>query len=475
MVKDKQRRFSKLEETIKNMILGFLVLSLILLVIVYIGGTHIYQNMTNNVKQKPFDKIWIVQSDVSTAGLDSERLIPEFIGYKLSTSKPCGSIADRVSAIQLYDIVKPCLNELFGSGSYCTKLESYDGEQLMRAAASSSEFIYLRYHEPVMYQLIYAYSSSKLIITDEDVAKISGDDTSVYISELFILPDNDVAAHRFVAYASDGEGRYFEFRLDESQVASSFHIAKLAESGTSISTHEFEFTSDRALMYTQPEISAEIEAEIIASEPIDLTDDDFSDDLLRMFGYNPGKHDSHVGNGIVTYVDLHSVIQLGKGELLYQANNAEMGVRLDSLLGYSVDGALSLYDKLMAVDNLISRIGDLSRELIGKDASLCLGDVYNDGGMLVFEYVVTYNNILISDKPAVRAVLDKDWLNSFELSAISYSGMDQYVLSLRQGYVLRKLRETGQLDNSAENGRMRYIYREGKAEWSLLLPVGKNE
>ena len=86
-------------------------------------------------------------------------MIPEFIGYKLASSEPVGCIADRESALELYKLVTPCLNELFGSSGICVGLDKEEGQRLFSEAASGSEYIYIRYHVPVMYQLIFAYAS----------------------------------------------------------------------------------------------------------------------------------------------------------------------------------------------------------------------------------------------------------------------------------------------------------------------------
>lgn len=75
-----------------------------MLVIVYIGGTHIYQNMTagNREKNINIEKLWSVRSDIGADGLDSGRLLPETIGYRLAGADPVGCIADRESIEELY-------------------------------------------------------------------------------------------------------------------------------------------------------------------------------------------------------------------------------------------------------------------------------------------------------------------------------------------------------------------------------------
>ena len=115
MSMEKNRR-NQAFETAKTVVLAMLVASLAILLVIYIGGTHIYQSMTRTDEKKVFDKLWSVQSGQRSEGLDRERLLPELIGYKFSGSGPMCSIADRESASELYELISPCLSELFGSG-----------------------------------------------------------------------------------------------------------------------------------------------------------------------------------------------------------------------------------------------------------------------------------------------------------------------------------------------------------------------
>ena len=462
----------KIVEAVKTAVLALLSVSLVLLVIIYIGGTHIYQSMISEQGKQPFDKLWSVQSDVDTDGIDSSRLIPELVGYKLAGSEPVGCISDGLAAAELYELVSPCLVELFGSGSKCAALDASEGAMKMSQAAGSSEFVYLRYHEPVMYQMIYSYAAGKLIVADGNTAVMGEGVESVYVSEIIIVPDMEAQGHRFIALANDGAGGYFEFTRGDGVVDSVFFMSKLAAgagSESSIATIGFGFAEDAQLSPTQPIFGAELETEQISSEPISLIDSELDTALLRLFDYNPDKLDSYRDDSGVTYVNSRGRLRMSSGELIYQAGDPSTGIRLEGLLGYSVDKALSLYDKLTAVDNIISRLDDISHELIGGEASLCLGEVYTEGGLLVFEYFYTYNNIRIMDAPAIRAVLSQDTLYSFELSAQSYKGSDKYELCPRQSYVLRKLRESGELTDEDTDGRMRLVYRGGAAAWSVFF------
>lgn len=474
MITEKRKRLNDAFETVKTVLLGLFVLSLLMLIVVYIGGTHIYQSMTQDEEKKSFDKLWSVQSGFNTEGLDGLRLLPEFIGYKLTTSEPVASIADRDTATELYGLIKPCLLELFGSGSVCTPLAQFEGEARFNEAARSSEYIYIRYHEPVLYQLIYAYASDKLTIADNDVAVMKDNQNGAYVSEIIIIPDKSYAAHRFIAYACDGEGNYFEFQQDQSIVASIFHISKLSDSGTSIDTLPFAFIGDAQFSPGQPMIDAELETEDIISEPVQILNTVITQPLMRLFGYNPDKLNGYTDeNGVGNYFDSRSRIRFETGGFIYQAGDASMGIKLDSLLGYSVDDSLNLFDKLIAVDNLISRLGEISPGITGGEASLCLGEVYTEDGMIVFEYFNTYKNIRISGGPAVRAVLAQERLYSFELYAQSYKGTDLLSFSPSQSYVLRKLRETGSLTNESSGLNMRFKYLGETAGWSVERVSGE--
>ena len=472
-----RKKYIHASELVRSIILALLVVSLILLVVVYIGGTHIYQSMTTDEGERPFDKLWSVQSDVNTEGLDATRMIPEFIGYKLASSEPVGCIADRESALELYKLVTPCLNELFGSSGICVGLDKEEGQRLFSEAASGSEYIYIRYHVPVMYQLIFAYASEKLVISDSDVAHLGSDLTNAYISEIIIVPDNNVAAHRFVAYAFDGSDRYFMFRLEESVLSSSFYMSRLSDEQLAIKTYPFDFADIPALSISQPMLDAELEAEVIASNESGFDSIDTRNSLLRLFDFNPDKLSSYIDDDTEVFVRSTSRLRLGGGRISYQASDIGSGVTLRNLLGYSVNDGLSLYDQLTAADNLIRRIGKISSELIGGEAALCLGDVYTEDGLLYVGFFYTYANIRISDEPAAVIAMSQESLYSFTLETRAYIGTDEYTYSPPQQYIIEKLLASGSL-GTGHDAQMVFAYRDGKAIWSAhydaLTPVLSN-
>ena len=472
-----RKKYIHASELVRSIILALLVVSLILLVVVYIGGTHIYQSMTTDEGERPFDKLWSVQSDVNTEGLDATRMIPEFIGYKLASSEPVGCIADRESALELYKLVTPCLNELFGSSGICVGLDKEEGQRLFSEAASGSEYIYIRYHVPVMYQLIFAYASEKLVISDSDVARLGSDLANAYISEIIIIPDNNVAAHRFVAYAFDGSDRYFMFRLEESVLSSSFYMSRLSDEQLAIKTYPFDFADIPALSISQPMLDAELEAEVIASNESGFDSIDTRNSLLRLFDFNPDKLSSYIDDDTEVFVRSTSRLRLGGGRISYQASDIGSGVTLRNLLGYSVNDGLSLYDQLTAADNLIRRIGKISSELIGGEAALCLGDVYTENGLLYVEFFYTYANIRISDEPAAVIAMSQESLYSFTLETRAYTGTDEYTYSPPQQYIIEKLLASGSL-GTGHDAQMVFAYRDGKAIWSArydaLTPVLAN-
>lgn len=478
---DEKKRGYALIETVKTVLLAMLVVSLLALIVVYIGGTHIYQSMTDSEEKKVFDKLWSVQSGQRTEGLKEERLLPELIAYKLAGSEPMCSIADRGSTSELYRLITPCVAELFGSGSYCEELDPEEGKRLYAEAGLGAEFIYLRFHEPVLYQLIYAYASGKVTLSENDAAVFSsglGDASGAYVSEMIIIPESGVAAHRFIAYALDGDGRCFRFRRDESAVASEFYISKLNDIAPRINTLPCGFSDDLRLDPMQLMVSGEIESDSIMSKAFKTTEfgakDAVAAGILRLFGYNPDKLKGYDDDGAGVYYDSHSRIRLEEGRLNYQAVDPASGIELSGLLGYSADDGFSLFDKLAAADYLLTELSDISSALVGAEAYLCLGEVYTENGMLVIEYFYTYNNVRIIDEPAVRAVFGQETLCGFELLARSFEADGLTELSPPQSYVLKKLYETGLVHEGTTGATMRYVYQDGGAKWQLLLPGETN-
>lgn len=476
---EKNRMLFRRGELVKSVLLGLLVVSLIALVAVYISGTKVYEAATaGDGIGKSFDKLWSALGGVEPKGLDSERLLPEFIGYKQTVNKePLGCVADGQAGSELYGIIKPCLIELFGSSSVCRALTPSAGERQFNQAAEGEEFVYLRYHEPVLYQMIYAYAAEKLTVSQSDVAAGTDGNVGAYISELIIVPDKDFAAHRFVAYAHDGEGNYYEFRPGDYVVSSEFYISKLADRGTS-AVNVFRFSKEYGFDLAVPLVDCELETDIIVSESVDARNGAVRDELLRLFGYNPDKLDGFAdeAEGAYVYIDSHSRLKLGDGVISFLTSDAYdtggddvRGVRVDTLLGYSIDGTPTLFDKLTATDNLIARLSGISSELTGGEAQLCLGDVYSDGVFLVIEYILTYDNVRIGDEAYIRAVLTEDAVSRLEMQPVSVKITAGTSLVPAPDYVLKKLLlVNGELAaDSIGDIYLRYV--DGKAQWAARL------
>jgi len=475
--KETARRVSHAVELIKSILLALLVFSMISLVVVYIGGTSVYETVSaKNNPSKRFDKLWSVEGGAAAVGLDTGRLLPEFIGYRQAGGTPACSVGSGDTSAELYELIAPCLLELFGSSSVCRPLTQTEGTSRIADAVRSDEFIYLRYHVPVLYQLIYAYASNKLTIAESEVAPGESGSISAYISELVIIPDKEytAAAHRYIAYAADGEGGYFEFRPADHVVTSSFYLSKLAESGANIDARPFRFAEDARLPVTQPIIDTPLSYTVIETIPADLTSDALLTPLLRLFGYNPDKLSSYVDDtGAHVFVDSGSRLRIGEESISFLTSDASSGttrgISIDSLLGYSSEDTLNLFDKLTAVDNLIRSLGAISPSLIGGEASYCLGSVYSADTLLVIEYFLTYDNIRIEGGTILRAVLTQDTVCQLELTPVSILGTAETSYCLDQDYTLRKLVGLGKLPADGKLGGMRLQYDGKDASWSVVL------
>ncbi len=474
--KSTSRRSVFTRETFKTALLTGLLLSLLVLVIVYVGGMRAYEEaVSKNDLGESFDRLWSVVSDSEPKGLDASHLLPEIIGYKQSSAPtPIATIADTDGISELYAIAKPCILELFGVNSVCTELSAAEGKHRFAAAKASAEFVYLRYHEPVLYQLIYAYAANALTVSESDVAMGSKGNIGAYVRELIIVPDNDFAAHRFVAYATDGNGHYYEFRLADHVVTSDFYISKLATTASGVTTFPLYFYDDHRFSCDEPFVDGEVEYSIINTSYIDVGNDALHDALLDLFEYNKEKLDGYSDSTGYVFVDTHSQLRIEDGSIHFQttdataSSNALRGIRTDSLLGYVSSDSSGLFDKLTAVDSLISRLGSISGDLIGGAADVCLGEVYSSDSLLVIEYFLTYNGIRISGEPYLRAVLTEETICELQLHPLVVTPTDKTEFSLSQGYVLNSLDKTGKLEQSRAIDSVRLYYTDGSADWFVI-------
>ncbi len=483
MKAEQQKTLSRILENGKTILLALLTVSLIVLVVVYIASTKIYESMTDQGRATPLDKLRIVQSDQSMPeGLESDHLLPELIGYRAAGTNS-GSLGYGEAAAALYESVKPCLKELLGQASVCRALSDSQAASAVNEALSAENLVYIRYHEPILFHLIWAWASEQITVEIDDTA--SSED-GAYIKELIILPDRDfvLAAHRFIAYAHDGSGRWYEFRPDESVLTSSFYISKMAADGSAMDVIPFTFSSASetdGLWDLQPitEDTPTCETLLMDYRPILPTDESqdsgLTDSLLRLLGYNPNKLNAYpdTADQAVVFIDTHGQLRLSNQRIYYQASDDENGLRIDSLLGYSTGGTYSLFDRVSAVDSLIRRMSAIDIGLTGKEARLCLGQIYTEDSLLVIEYFYTFNNIRIgssSSPAALRAKLSQDSILSLEFAPRSYTGSGNTVLLTEPLYILRQLLRT---DPGMIPDTFRLRYMDGSdgtldAEWCFL-------
>ena len=472
-------KYYKVREAIKTALLSLLVVSLIVLVVVYISGTRVFENAIaeKNGQVKSFDKLWSVLGGTEPEGLDAELLVPEFIGYKqLAQDAPRGCVGRRDGAVELYTLIKPCILELFGSASMCRELPDNVGSKMFAAAQNSDEYIYLSYHTPVLYQLIYAYAAGTLTVSADDTAALTEGEQGAYIKEIIIIPDNNQAAHRFLAYAYDPVNGYFEFRPGEHIVASDFYISKLSDSDGN--TCEFSFSSAPTEGPAKPMISDQLSFDLISVSPLAVPEGEDLDTLLRLFGYNPDKLDvfADEAEGSSVYIDSHSRLKIGGDSISFATSDAyattggtKRGLGIDDLLGYSSDGAPTLFDKLTAVDNFIGRLEECIGRSMGGEGMLCLGDIYSEESLLVIEYILTYDNIAVGSEPYLRAVLTDETVCEIEIDLLGVSVQDGEENSPPPDFVLRGLRAMGKIKETDMLDRIYLSYEDGKASWRVEL------
>ena len=471
--------FHRIYEAIKTAILALLVVTLVILVSVYVSGTRVFENAVAD-KEDPganYDKLWSVIGGTEPEGLDSALLLPEFIGYKQAISESAtGCMGNYAAATEMYSLVKPCIIELFGNGSVCRRLPENTGSKIFAAAQQSDEFVYIRYHEPVLYQLIYAYAAEALTVSEGDLASSAQGNIGAYISDLIIVPDNNFAAHRFIAYAYDDFGTYYEFRPGEDVVSSDFYISKLADSTEN--TVLFEFVSVNGSDIAMPFAMKQLECDVIAGEAVTLEEGETRNELLRFLGYNPDKLDvfEDEEEGTYVYIDSHSRLKLGNGILSFLASDeiasageTLRGISINDMLGYSNEGTTTLFDKLTAVDNLIGRLYEIAPMLMGGEGMLCLGDVYTDGSLLVIEYILTYNNIRVGAEPYLRAVLTDDTVCELEIGMRAISASEDTTLAVLPDYVLRGLIASGRITDDSRVDSVKLCYLDDSARWVIEL------
>ena len=295
-----------------------------------------------------------------------------------------------------------------------------------------------------------------------------------YVSELVIVPDKDFAAHRFVAYVHDGEGNYYEFSPGDNIVSSDFFISKLASDVQNINTVEYYFERSESFFGIEPIICEDVETFRLTQSDVILSDGERTE-LLSLFGYNLDKLSSYSDENGHVYIDTHSQLRVEDGHISFLADDATAassslrGIRIDSLLGYTSTASSGLFDKLTAVDNLVRKLGEISPALVGTEGDLCLGEVYSEGGLLVFEYFLTYSGVRVSTEPYFRAVLTDQTVCEVDVNVRGLGADENTELTPSAKYTLEAIYAADGLEDDARISRVNLRYVDGIAKWKVVF------
>ncbi len=248
-------------------------------------------------------------------------------------------------------------------------------EELWQHTVSASDFIYIRYREPLPYQIIHAFAAAET----GEASRVRQAET-VSVSELCIrFADGETVV------VVRGETGVYSFRADAEVLLRDF------SSYASMYPDVFypcDFTHNCVI--TEKISSREIAVQEGICGEI-MTNEAHFEKWVRQFRFNPDKLNYHVEpDGTAVYVESHGVLTCTSDRITYTAAE-DGGVSVSEFC--SVKGDVDVYTYLRAASVWISEVAAMDARYTGGDASLCLTSVQTDGVSLTLRFSLCADNL----------------------------------------------------------------------------------
>lgn len=322
-----------------------------------------------------------------------EQLRPEMVAVKKDKHHAYATTQGADYMDDIYNIIRPTLSRTFGGNFLCNKSDS--PKELWNSCLSSDEFIYIRYHSPLPFAVIYMDSMQSSTLSD------FADGESPIVYELFLLSN--------VAVARDIDGNVYSFTpKDKRDVLSlsvdSFDIYIEASALTLADFYSNIDGSSKAVLPSTVLFINEFNSLKLKCErdivQLDDRDNAVISGVSPLLNINPDKIGSYYDeqiNGLV-YVATHGTLVFKESEISYTANEANTGgvsIITGSDLISTENRNYGIFETLSAIKSFVYKLSEINTSPIGGSADMLLSAVYSEGDKLIAEYRYFYNNVAV--------------------------------------------------------------------------------
>lgn len=415
-----------------------------------------------------FGKLWTIQDNTINSSLLSKVITPQFIGLKSPNEAAVGISAGGQYIDELYREIGLHLYYALGDGAEISEVIGGEKSDLWLSLLTSYNYIYIKYHNPLLNHLIQASGGS--ISGREYTEYTRNKDVIIYIKDLFIIPES-ASSVKYQVIARDENGRVYVFipptsaseagdtvdgGSNEEPVYSGIDrtIGDITDISVSIyhdSMKKYQFAYnvknetgnyiDSAAVIINEEIPVRrISADVNAAERI-FENPNLFDSIVRIFNFNPDKLYTYEESGEAhIYVETHGNLKISSDRIIYKARSGK-GIPLYELTGYnSFAAGGDIYDITVASMRFIESIRSADGDLIGNNAELRLKNLYVKDDNITLEYSYYYDNIeiVMNGKP-YALLIESDGINilnidfyTLSVSVDTASAPDEKILSYSQ-------------------------------------------
>lgn len=431
-------RFEKIREHLKSIAVGFLLLVLICLCIVYIlsfSGVEDFEFSADDMEAVSSESIRYQYLDYWNSSLTS----PSFIGF--SWKKQGDNIGFYTLGgenAKVYQSILPFFEKLFGSEGETKKLSSEEGEMLFHSLLKGN-YIYLSYACDLPVSLIFSMTG--------ETASFGGG-SGEYISEILIVPEEylwkaeikglsgepfETVLYSFYAVARDKAGNYYRYSTeflpkepDDIAFHTNFYLtynkaenrfpyefAYLWEKDTFMQENGFsEKVADTTVI---PLSGTSYPTPIVFAESRIASGSDVAP-ILESFFMNPEKATSYTDdNGTVFYFDEGKNISIAPNGVLRFSSHGAEGISLGTLFGWHTGE--EVYDVFDHFGAALIASHKLKQAHSQTNCDLYISGVYYDGTDLkiCFGYAVAGLPLYFNgEKDIMSFTFSADTLHSAE-------------------------------------------------------------
>ncbi|MBQ4556091.1 MAG: hypothetical protein IJA60_00405 [Clostridia bacterium] len=358
-------------EKIKNILIVLLTLSMLVLAVIYIGGSQLMSNRAAiNTADMPSGAVKAGSADTSADPIHEKKLLAvSYVGIRYS-EKVGGAYGSESASDALVAFAKEQIHAMLSSDSRLTPSTREDFIE-----ATTGDFIYISLASPLPYQAIYAlcgeyvgaassshaanadkmlitfdvYGNSKLRLSDGTKFYTATKSANLSLTEIATLA---------------GDSRLMPFSITENGIAISSASPKMQR------------------------------LSIKENTPLDTKQ---QGELLFTLGYNP----ESIPMAAIEEASISAVSPLGS--LTVTADGINYTAALDSGIPMSdfmpaaknaVD--IGMYDVLIASVSLAESLRSIAPDTLGGALSLCLSGIYHDSGVYTVELGLADGGIVIS-------------------------------------------------------------------------------